>query len=78
MPFVSKAQQGYMNANRQKMEGQGVDVSEWNNASKGKSLPGRAPSQELDKGAARLAPMPPMPPPRTKRKTLGQRIGEKD
>jgi hypothetical protein len=39
MPFVSKAQQGYFNANRKKLEAQGVDVDEWNSASKGLKLP---------------------------------------
>ncbi len=38
-PFVSKAQQGYFNANRAKLEKQGVDVDEWNAASKGLKLP---------------------------------------
>ena len=41
MPFVSKAQQGYFNANRGKLEAQGVNVDEWNAASKGKKLPAR-------------------------------------
>jgi hypothetical protein len=39
MPYVSKAQQGYFNANRGKLEKQGVNVDEWNSASKGKKLP---------------------------------------
>jgi hypothetical protein len=41
MPYVSKAQQGYFNANRAKLEKQGVNVDEWNKASKGKKLPAR-------------------------------------
>lgn len=41
MPFVSKAQQGYFNTNRAKLEKQGVDVDEWNQASKGLKLPER-------------------------------------
>ena len=36
MPYVSKAQQGFFNANRKKLESQGVNVDEWNQASKGK------------------------------------------
>jgi hypothetical protein len=44
MPFVSKAQQGYFNANRGKLEKQGVNVDEWNRASKGKKLPARTKS----------------------------------
>jgi len=47
MPFKSKAQQGFMNANRKKMEAQGVNVAEWNRASKGKKLPKRAPKKMM-------------------------------
>ena len=39
MPYVSKAQQGYFNANKDKLEKEGVDVGEWNSASKGLKLP---------------------------------------
>ncbi len=42
MPYKSLAQERYFNANRAKLEKQGVDVSEWNSASKGKKLPKRA------------------------------------
>lgn len=42
MPFKSKAQQSYFNANRDRLEGQGVDVDEWNDATKGMKLPKRA------------------------------------
>jgi len=42
MPFKSKAQAAYFNANKAKLERQGVDVDEWNNASKGIKLPARA------------------------------------
>ena len=38
-PYVSDAQRKYFNANRDKLEKQGVDVDEWNQASKGKDLP---------------------------------------
>ena len=41
MPYKSKAQEAYFNANRTKLEKQGVDVNEWNKASKGKKLPKR-------------------------------------
>lgn len=41
MPFKSKAQEAYFNVNRAKMEKQGVNVDEWNNASKGLNLPER-------------------------------------
>ena len=42
MPYVSQKQRGYFNANRKKMESQGVNVGEWNQASKGKDLPEKA------------------------------------
>ena len=42
MPFKSIQQERYFNANRAKMERNGVNVDEWNAASKGKTLPKRA------------------------------------
>lgn len=39
MPYVSDAQRKYFNANKNKLEKQGVDVNEWNEASKGMKLP---------------------------------------
>jgi len=39
MPYKSLAQEAYFNANRKKLEKQGVSVAEWNKASKGKKLP---------------------------------------
>ncbi len=44
MPFASKAQERYFNANRGALEKKGVNVSEWNAASKGKALPEKAPN----------------------------------
>ncbi len=44
MPYKSLAQERYFNANRKSLEKQGVDVNEWNEASKGKKLPVRAKS----------------------------------
>lgn len=41
MPYVSKAQEAYFNVHRKKLEAQGVNVDEWNAASKGKKLPER-------------------------------------
>ena len=35
MPYKSQAQQAYFNANRDKLEAQGVNVNEWNAASEG-------------------------------------------
>jgi len=39
MPYKSQAQEKYFNANRKKLEKQGVNVDEWNRSSKGKKLP---------------------------------------
>lgn len=39
MPFKSKAQAAYFNTHRKELERQGVNVDEWNEASKGKKLP---------------------------------------
>lgn len=46
MPYKSKAQEGYFHANKAKLEKQGVDVKEWDSASKGKQLPERAPKKK--------------------------------
>jgi hypothetical protein len=37
MPYVSEAQRKFFNANRENLEKQGVDVDEWNEASKGQT-----------------------------------------
>ena len=42
MPYKSQAQEKFFNANKAKLEKQGVNVSEWNAASKGKKLPKKA------------------------------------
>lgn len=39
MPYESLAQERYFNANRSKLEAEGVNVDEWNKASKGMKLP---------------------------------------
>lgn len=43
MPYKSRAQAAYFHANRAKLERQGVDVDEWDAASRGKKLPARKP-----------------------------------
>lgn len=45
MPYKSRAQERYFNANRGKLEKQGIDVDEWNQASKGMKLPMRKASK---------------------------------
>ena len=39
MPFKSDAQRKFFNANKKKLQKQGVNVNEWNQASKGMKLP---------------------------------------
>lgn len=39
MPYKSKAQAAYFNIHKAELEKEGVDVNEWNKASKGKKLP---------------------------------------
>ncbi len=39
MPYVSQAQAGYFHTHKAQLEKQGVDVSEWDAASKGMKLP---------------------------------------
>jgi hypothetical protein len=36
MPYRSKAQAAYFNANKKELEAKGVDVDEWNESSRGK------------------------------------------
>ena len=46
MPYKSLKQERFFNVNRKKLEKQGVDVDEWNKASKGKKLPLRVPKKK--------------------------------
>lgn len=39
MPYKSQAQAAYFNIHKKELEKQGVNVNEWNEASKGKKLP---------------------------------------
>ena len=43
MPFKSEAQRRYFEANKAKLEKQGVDVKEWEQSSTGLKLPERTP-----------------------------------
>lgn len=47
MPYASKAQQGYFNVHRNELEKQGVNVDEWNKASKGLKLPAHKKPRQL-------------------------------
>lgn len=51
MPYKSLAQERYFNANRSKLEAQGVDVDEWNQASKGMKLPRRSVAKKTKAAA---------------------------
>lgn len=53
MPYKSKAQAAYFNIHRKELERQGVNVDEWNRASKGKRLPEHASKREARKKAIR-------------------------
>ncbi len=46
MPYKSIAQEKFFNANKDKLEKQGVNVDEFNKASKGKKLPKKAPKKK--------------------------------
>lgn len=45
MPYKSDKQRKYMHAHKDEIERQGVNVSEWDKASKGKKLPDHAPKK---------------------------------
>jgi hypothetical protein len=72
MPFVSEKQRKFFNANREKLEAQGVNVDEWNASTKGKKLPKKAPKTAAVlynvlvlnnlKHAQMMQPIPPPPP----------------
>lgn len=49
MPYKSLKQERYFNVNKKKLESEGVDVNEWNKASKGKKLPMRATKKKSSK-----------------------------
>jgi hypothetical protein len=46
MPYKSKAQAAYFNMHRAQLQAQGVNVDEWNTASKGMKLPKRKKKQK--------------------------------
>jgi hypothetical protein len=48
MPYVSEAQRGYFHAHEAELKKQGVDVAEWDKASKGKTLPKRKTKQKIN------------------------------
>jgi hypothetical protein len=52
MPYVSRAQAGYFHTHKAQLEREGVNVDEWDAATKGKHLPERASmkSEHVDLG----------------------------
>ena len=54
MPFKSDAQRKYFNANRAELEAEGVNVDEWNEASKGAKLPNKVKAPRKTKQIARM------------------------
>ena len=53
MPYKSLAQERFFNVNKGKLEAQGVDVNEWNAASKGKKLPTKVKASAKGKARGR-------------------------
>lgn len=51
MPFKSSAQAAYFNIHRKELEKEGVDVGEWNAASKGMKLPKHVKKKKFYKKA---------------------------
>lgn len=49
MPYASRKQEAYFNEHRAELEAKGVNVDEWNNASKGMKLPERARTANTSK-----------------------------
>lgn len=45
MPYASEAQRKYFNVHKKELEKEGVDVNEWNKASKGMKLPKKVKSK---------------------------------
>jgi hypothetical protein len=49
MPYKSKNQAAFFNIHKKQLEKQGVDVDEWNEASKGKELPKKVTTRKRAK-----------------------------
>lgn len=54
MPYVSKAQRRYFHANKEKLEKEGVNVSEWDKATGDKPLPERLGKTKGEKAKDKL------------------------
>lgn len=49
MPYKSQAQAAYFHTHKKELEAQGVNVAEWDAASKGKKLPKRTTLADIGK-----------------------------
>lgn len=60
MPYASESQRRYFHANEAKLKAQGVNVHEWDEASKGKDLPEKVKKKSSFKSKmAKAFPKPP-------------------
>ncbi len=50
MPYKSMAQAAFFNIHKKELEKKGVNVDEWNEASKGKQLPNHVPKKKKKQG----------------------------
>jgi hypothetical protein len=55
MSYKSRAQAAYFNIHKKELGAEGVDVSEWNSASKGMKLPKRAKGKDKKSGWTSLS-----------------------
>ncbi len=60
MPYKSQAQAGYFHTHKAQLERQGVNVDEWDAATKGKHLPEMAAVKQKTKQVKRGQPKHPM------------------
>jgi hypothetical protein len=56
MPYKSEAQRRYFNANRAKLEKQGVDVDEWNKSTGDAKIPEKVGHNKVKAGLRRAVP----------------------
>lgn len=75
MPYSSDAQRRFFNANRAKLESQGVDVDEWNESSRGKKLPERKATREKEAALAALSRVASLPEGTAQSAAGGKQIG---
>lgn len=62
MPYKSESQRKFFNVNRKRLEAEGVNVDEWNQASKGKKLPEKKANTPGQTGNIPVTPPTPVRP----------------